>query len=133
MARVYEFVIGNDGDRSVGIDGWHEDVVIVFSGDIDGAVDREDERDFFRDMLAELADGWCFTREEWAAARVADGRASDIEFRDWLLDKAIEAIKAARSKFVDGGIESKIAKSLDEVLQYAEQTIGGDSEEDTDD
>lgn len=64
MGRVYEFVCGNDGDESVGTSAYHERVTMIFHDTTDVAVDEEDKENF-RQMLAEAVDGWCEDLKEY--------------------------------------------------------------------
>ena len=62
LVNSLEFVVGCDGDLSAGLHDWRDDVIISFRH---GFYVDEDDVEFLRKSLAEWADGWCVTKEEY--------------------------------------------------------------------
>jgi len=83
MSTILKFVMGSSGDSSVGIQGFEEHVTIIFEHDNQHLDRDEDTITFFKEMLAEFADGYCVTYEEWLKARIQDAIADDAEYRRW--------------------------------------------------
>jgi len=102
MARIYEFVMGSDGDPSVGIFGFREKVTIIFHSD--GSVPTEDEEDYLLGCLRELADGYCVPLREWEEAQTRDAINDALlqaEQEGHPLEKPIERV--TRDMAIDAG------------------------------
>lgn len=64
MSIILEFMMGSEGERSVGIFSHEEKVTVIFH-DRDDNPDIEDDQKEIKKLLAELADGWCVTMKEY--------------------------------------------------------------------
>lgn len=63
MSVVREYVIGNEGDASVGLDGFRDRVTVIFHR-WEGEFTNEDE-ETLAGALAEIADGYCTSLALW--------------------------------------------------------------------
>jgi Zn ribbon nucleic-acid-binding protein len=72
MATVLRFMMGSEGDPSVGISGFENSVTIIFPDDRQHNYKDKDTIEFFTGVLADFADGWCVTQEEWDKARTKE-------------------------------------------------------------
>ena len=74
MAAILELVTINEGDPSVGIQGYEERVTIIFHGEScpsDGLVD-DDTAKLLCETFAEIADGCCVKYAEWMESIIKD-------------------------------------------------------------
>jgi len=134
MARVYEFVMGSEGDPSVGIQGFRENVTVIFHGPDDDS-EPEDTIESICKLLGELADGWCVSRADWDKGCVKDAVADALGYEDWKRDHPGEATgkevkmsthdeHAVRCKVLEGkvllleGEVERITKQRDEANEY---------------
>ena len=80
MATVLEFVMGSEGDTSVGIQSCLEKVSVIFHGPSEI---REDEAKELCKIFADFADGWCIPREEWEENNAKNRVTETLGYEDW--------------------------------------------------
>ncbi len=85
MAKVYEFVMGSHGDPSVGIFAFEERVTVIFHGDsLDS--EPEDTLKSIRELLAEIADGYCELRDEHDKIALEVAVREALDYEEWKRD-----------------------------------------------
>ena len=87
MASVYEFLLKDGGDSSVGLDGWKERVTIIFHGNetIDPATGEEMEKSLC-ELLANFMDAGCMTLSQYYEMCRKDVIADALMYEDWKED-----------------------------------------------